>query len=101
VFYGQVLPDGTGEFPIRVRAVADSGVVCGTGTVQVERTRASYAIRVATAGLRDGCPGDGEPVNLVLLYGLIDEGGPAASRITIFAGEVAELSLARPAALSY
>jgi len=100
VLYGHVLPDGDGQFPLRVRALADSGVVCGTASVQSDGRVGTYAIRISTADTRPGCPASGDFVNLVLLYGLVDDGTPPASRVVIYNGLATPLDLARPSAAS-
>ncbi len=100
VFSGRVLSDGGGELPLRVRAVSDAGVVCGTASVQSDGRVGTYAIRVTTAESRVGCPANGDFVNLILLYGLVDDGTPPASRVVIYDGVVTPLDLARPSAAS-
>ena len=96
VLYGHVLPDGDGQLPLRVRAISDDGIVCGTASVQPEGNLGVYAIRVATAAMRAGCPAEGDPVNLFLLYGPVDDGGLPASRAVMRTGVATAVDLARP-----
>ena len=99
VLYGRVLPDGDGQLPVRVRAVSDTGVVCGTATVQPEtETVGVYAMRVIGADVKAGCPADGEFFSVMLLYGLIDGDGPAASRVLMRTGVAMPVDLARASA---
>ena len=96
VFYGHVLLDGSGQLPLRVRAVSDAGIVCGTASVQPEGSLGVYAIRVATAEMKAGCPAEGEPVNLFLLSGPVDDGGLPAFRAVMRTGVAIPVDLSRP-----
>jgi len=100
VFYGYVVPEPGGVLPKRIRALSDSGVVCGSAEVwpTASSTAGFYAMSVISADAKPGCPAVDEPVHFALLYGMIDEtivvGGPAP----YLPGTTTALNLIRTAA---
>ena len=78
VFYGYVFPSNGDSPPARVRALSASGVVCGTadvlpgiaGTGQV----GFYAVTVASAEQKAGCPSLGSVVQFTLVASRVDDG---------------------------
>lgn len=100
VFYGYVVSEQGTPLPKRVRAIADSGVVCGSAELQQVGVSASgfYAMNVFSADMRDGCPAEGGRITFRLVYGFIDEGVRAGDPATFRSGGVTELHLfpARP-----
>ena len=75
VFYGYVVPEAGGALPLRVRALSDSGVVCGSGDVTRlgAATAGFYAFPVVSHDTKDGCPSPGQSLRLTLVYGLVDD----------------------------
>ncbi|MFA7249338.1 MAG: hypothetical protein WC273_06845 [Dehalococcoidia bacterium] len=76
IFYGFVFPTQNDAVPKRIRAVSEQGVVCGSGEVsQLDAGHLGYyALAVLSGSEKEGCPGAGEPIRLVAVYGMIDEG---------------------------
>lgn len=75
IFLGFVVPDADGFLATRVRALGAGGAVCGTADVTESGENVGfYALRVAPAADKAGCPAEGEMVRFALLYGNIDDG---------------------------
>ncbi|MEI7926793.1 MAG: hypothetical protein WCI61_11490 [Chloroflexota bacterium] len=95
VYHGFVVPERGSALPKRVRAITESGVVCGSA--EVVPTGAGevgfYALSVFSADMRDGCPTSGAQFRFVLVYGLIDEGILVGTPATFRSGAVDELHL--------
>ena len=100
VFYGYVVAEPGGALPRRVRAISDTGVVCGSAEVTstVSATAGFYALSVISGSTKAGCPIGGGQVYFVLLYGMIDELIIVGSPVTYLPGAVADLNLVRTAA---
>lgn len=100
VFYGYVVVERGSMLPKRVRAIADTGVVCGSAEVTPVGTGdiGFYAMTVFSDDMRDGCAASGERVHFLLVYGLIDEGIVTGDPATFRTGEVTQRHLvpARP-----
>ena len=74
-FFGLVLRDEDGDLPTKVRAIGQTGVVCGTGNVQrLNGGDGYYSMEIAGSDTRAGCPSTGQAVAFRLLYGSVDDG---------------------------
>ena len=85
--------------PKRVRAVAESGAVCGSADVTVTPNArvGFYAIPVVSADVKPGCPTAGDTVGFALVYGMIDESGMFGMPGVFAVGEPIEHHLYRVA----
>ena len=93
VFQGFVLSDPIGV-PVRVRAVTPDGTVCGTADVErSDDSVGTYVLSAVTGATKAGCPLAGGVLRFTLLYGLIDEGVPAASSAVLTPGTVTMVHL--------
>jgi hypothetical protein len=99
VFHGFVVPERGTPLPKRVRAIAESGAVCGSAEVAPVGAGevGFYALSVFSSDLREGCPATGGRVRFVLVYGLIDEGIVVGQPTPYQSGAVEELHLIRSA----
>ena len=92
---GSALPERGSALPKRVRAIAESGLVCGSAEVVPAGAGevGFYALSVFSADMREGCPTSGAQFRFVLVYGLIDEGILVGTPATFRSGAVDELHL--------
>ena len=100
VFYGYVVPDSAiGAMPKRVRAIADSGAVCGSADVAVTPNArvGFYAIPVVSSEVKPGCPTAGDTVRFALVYGMVGESGVFGMPGVFAVGEPIEHHLYRVA----
>ncbi|MDA0301680.1 MAG: hypothetical protein O2822_04060 [Chloroflexi bacterium] len=98
VFHGFVVPEQGTPLAQRIRAVSESGVVCGSAEVAPLGAGevGFYAMSVYSSDMRDGCPDAGESVRFVLVYGRIDEGVLVGQPTPFQSGTVSEFHLIRP-----
>jgi len=98
VFHGFVVPEQGSALPQRVRAVTESGTVCGSSEVAPLGAGevGYYAMTVFSADMREGCLETGDSVRFLLVYGRIDEGVVAGDPTAFQSGAVSELHLIRP-----
>ena len=100
VFYGYVVPESGHPLPKRVRAVTETGTVCGSAELTPVASGGAgfYAMTVFSGDMHEGCPATGEPVRFLLVYGLIDEGILVGEPSVFRGGDVTEHHLVRTAA---
>ena len=102
VFYGYVVVERGSSLPKRVRAIGESGVVCGSAEVTPVGSGdiGFYAMNVFSVDMREGCAASGERIHFLLVFGLIDEGIVAGEPATFMSGSVTERHLVTASARS-
>lgn len=98
VFFGYVFADnGESTPPARVRALSASGAVCGTADVIPSnagtRSVGFYAIAVASADQKAGCPSRGSVVQFTLVANRVDDGQWADHVALARPGETQQVNL--------
>ncbi len=100
VFYGYVVPEAGGSLPLRVRAVSEEGVVCGSGAVSRlgAATAGFYAFAVVSSDRKPGCPTAGQRIWLAAVYGLVDDDVFIGPPVVFEPGSVTSAHLVRTSA---
>jgi hypothetical protein len=95
VFYGYVVVERGSSLPKRVRAIADSGVVCGSAEVTPVGSGdiGFYAMTVFSADMREGCAASGDRIHFLVVHGMIDEGIVVGAPARFQTGDVTERHL--------